>query len=488
MWLCLVLWALLVCDNAIRGGTCAQQEALAAKEGMGIMAFWSKLGMSGPVAAAGGAVVLVLVVGGYVVYSSMPSPETSSPADKLKVAVAEDIVREVKEAPKPVVEVTDPTPTPEDVASALPEILPDVEPEPQEQVAVLEEVTPEPLVEPAPAPAVEPAPTPDRPAFDVVQVQPDGGGVLAGRAVPGRPVIFYLDGAEFARATADRSGKFGLVLDFPASDAPRALSMVSVLEDGEELASAGTLLISPVRLPEPEPEPKAEPEILPDPEPQVEVAAAEEVDAPTEVAEDVAPQIEVPEIVQQEPEPEVQDAPAIVLATDEGVQVLQPAPQPAAPQIDNTPVVANVVIDTITYDTTGDVALAGRGASTGFVRVYLNDKPIKTSQILEDGSWSAPLPDVDAGVYRLRVDEVDTSGAVTSRVETPFQREEPAVVASAPAGPQAVTVQPGFTLWAIARDKFGSGEQYVRVYEANRELIRDPDLIYPGQVFAIPEG
>jgi nucleoid-associated protein YgaU len=49
-------------------------------------------------------------------------------------------------------------------------------------------------------------------------------------------------------------------------------------------------------------------------------------------------------------------------------------------------------------------------------------------------------------------------------------------------------VQPGFTLWAIARDRFGAGDQYVRVYEANRDLIRDPDLIYPGQVFALPEG
>ena len=29
---------------------------------------------------------------------------------------------------------------------------------------------------------------------------------------------------------------------------------------------------------------------------------------------------------------------------------------------------------------------------------------------------------------------------------------------------------------------------YVQVFEANRDKIRDPDLIYPGQVFAVPEG
>ena len=52
---------------------------------------------------------------------------------------------------------------------------------------------------------------------------------------------------------------------------------------------------------------------------------------------------------------------------------------------------------------------------------------------------------------------------------------------------QAITVQPGNTLWAISRERYGKGILYVRIYEANRDRIRDPDLIYPGQVFAIPQ-
>jgi nucleoid-associated protein YgaU len=52
---------------------------------------------------------------------------------------------------------------------------------------------------------------------------------------------------------------------------------------------------------------------------------------------------------------------------------------------------------------------------------------------------------------------------------------------------RAVTVQEGDTLWAISRDRYGSGVLYVRVFGANRNAIRDPDLIYPGQVFTIPE-
>jgi nucleoid-associated protein YgaU len=84
----------------------------------------------------------------------------------------------------------------------------------------------------------------------------------------------------------------------------------------------------------------------------------------------------------------------------------------------------------------------------------------------------------------LRIDEVDASGEVTSRVETPFQREEVELAAEAST---AVVVQPGFTLWGIAERRFGDGIKYVQVFEANRDLIRDPDLIFPGQVFALPE-
>lgn len=56
-----------------------------------------------------------------------------------------------------------------------------------------------------------------------------------------------------------------------------------------------------------------------------------------------------------------------------------------------------------------------------------------------------------------------------------------------PASPAiSVTVQPGHTLWAIAREEFGEGVLYVQLFEANRDRIIDPDLIYPGQVFTIP--
>ena len=49
-----------------------------------------------------------------------------------------------------------------------------------------------------------------------------------------------------------------------------------------------------------------------------------------------------------------------------------------------------------------------------------------------------------------------------------------------------IIVQPGNSLWRLARRSYGSGFQYAVIFEANRDQIKDPDLIYPGQVFTMP--
>ena len=64
----------------------------------------------------------------------------------------------------------------------------------------------------------------------------------------------------------------------------------------------------------------------------------------------------------------------------------------------------------------------------------------------------------------------------------------PELLAMGPKKSGVATDEEGrFTLWGIARDNYGEGILYVRVFEANRGAIRDPDLIYPGQVFDLPD-
>lgn len=82
----------------------------------------------------------------------------------------------------------------------------------------------------------------------------------------------------------------------------------------------------------------------------------------------------------------------------------------------------------------------------------------------------------------------------------PAKAEQPArpQVATRPAGrpqprsevvvaaPETVVVQRGDSLWRIARETYGAGVRYTAIYGANRAQIRDPDLIYPGQIFVVP--
>ncbi len=54
------------------------------------------------------------------------------------------------------------------------------------------------------------------------------------------------------------------------------------------------------------------------------------------------------------------------------------------------------------------------------------------------------------------------------------------------AGPTSVMVEPGDSLWSIADRVYGSATLYLRIYEANRDRISNPDLIFPGTTLNVP--
>ena len=235
------------------------------------------------------------------------------------------------------------------------------------------------------------------------------------------------------------------------------------------------------------------------------VSAAEDApgtqqsEARPESVADVQPEAPAPDVADEAgvlatPDLADIDAPArapVLVADAAGVRVLQPAIAPGA----TADVLETVALDSIAYDDAGDVTLSGRAVGGGFVRVYVDNRPVIEATVGADGIWESGLPEVATGVYTMRVDQIDATGAVVSRIETPFLREEREMIAAVMAEETAQagfnlavrTVQPGNTLWAIARDRYGDGILYVEVFAANRDRIRNPDLIYPGQVFVLPE-
>ncbi|MFV0473028.1 MAG: LysM peptidoglycan-binding domain-containing protein, partial [Pikeienuella sp.] len=91
---------------------------------------------------------------------------------------------------------------------------------------------------------------------------------------------------------------------------------------------------------------------------------------------------------------------------------------------------------------------------------------------------------VAPGDYALRLDEIGAGGEVSSRLETPFRRE---AIAPGAAHAGSMVVQRGDSLWRIAENIYGEGLRYTLIFKANSAAIRDPDLIYPGQIFELPE-
>ena len=274
---------------------------------------------------------------------------------------------------------------------------------------------------------------PSVPKFDLVRIEADGSAVIAGRAAPDAEVAILSNGEEIGRAQASSRGEFVALLNTDSDGGAQSLALVATDEDGGKVSSQSNVIVL-ARAP-------------------VENATDEEISLP----------------------------PAIVQSTPDEVKVLQPVIGLA--DLDR------VSLDSISYDEAGRVVLAGRGRPGNVARVYANGTSLEESSISESGTWSAELTSLDVGRYVIRVDEISPAGEVLSRVESPFQRifptaEQLALLTDA----SSVIVQPGNNLWTIAERKYGEGFRYTTIFEANKEQIRDPDLIYPGQVFDLPDN
>ena len=129
--------------------------------------------------------------------------------------------------------------------------------------------------------------------------------------------------------------------------------------------------------------------------------------------------------------------------------------------------------------------LSGRAEPGATVQVYLGNEPLATVTADGAGMWSAVSPRaVPPKGGELRLDQLAADGRVLQRVTVPLARNTTAE----PAPGQNYVVERGNSLWQIARRVYGAGTRYTVIYSANPDRIRDPNLIYPGQVFKLPKS
>jgi nucleoid-associated protein YgaU len=298
------------------------------------------------------------------------------------------------------------------------------------------------------------------PAFDIARIEATGEAVIAGRAVPGATVELLLNGELHDRAVADQSGQFVMVPPRLPSGTYN-LSLRSKHPDGKQAMSKQSVAVAL------EPRPTDRP-----------VVALMSPDKPT-----------------------------VVLS------------QPAAPNP------AAVVVETVEIEPGGKLHVSGRARPGAAVRLYLNDSFIAPVTADTDGRFGVTInKGVAPGGYRVRLDEVESnSGSVRARAEVPFNVPDTVVTGSVPTpataskrpdiaatqqpqlaaagatvlpdgSPSAMvvpkiattTVSRGDSLWRISHLTYGAGTRYAVIYKANREQIRNPNLIHPGQIFVLP--
>jgi hypothetical protein len=149
---------------------------------------------------------------------------------------------------------------------------------------------------------------------------------------------------------------------------------------------------------------------------------------------------------------------------------------------------APLCVENADYDTGGGASISGRAAPGSSVRLYLDNQPIGDAPVGEDGAWTFRPEGIAPGAYTLRLDQLGLKALVVARIEVPFERPDAASVTQAMLGEETLAVQPGESLWRIARASPGLGFQYAVLYRAGQDQVRDPNLIYPGQVFEAVGG
>jgi hypothetical protein len=270
------------------------------------------------------------------------------------------------------------------------------------------------------------------PSFDVIRVNPEGDTVIAGKAPPGSEVQIVDGTTVIGKVIADDRGEWVFIPETPLDAGARTLSLKAVLENGNVIASGEDVVIS---VPE-----RASGADAPKPQNALVLKFPKSANAPTKIVQN-----------------------------------------PSGP-VDRS--VFPLTIDTLDYDAKGNVIIGGGAPKGATVQIYLDSELITRTTANDDSQWVArPEALIPPGLYTLRADQIDDQGKVVARVEYPFSRAEDL---KAMAEGTYVLVQPGNSLWRIARNVYGSGFSYTQIFEANKGRIIDPDLIFPGQVFEIP--
>jgi nucleoid-associated protein YgaU len=319
------------------------------------------------------------------------------------------------------------------------------------------------------------------PVFDVARIGPAGEAVIAGRTAPGASVELLRAGTVHDKTVADQSGEFVFVPN-PLPPGDYSLTLRATQSDGTVSTSKNSVAVA-LRTGKPD----------------------------------------------------------VALALPKKLPGAPPGGKPDASRS------ADIAIVAVESKESGKLYVSGRSEPGATVKLYLNDSYIASTTASAEGRVAFAIGSgITPGNYRVRLDVVD-GASLRARAEGSFsapalsasvsaaatapdapgsasvaglaeakptldgggsvgrQLSASAASASGPAPqvsaatiePEGVAVVPrigtavvnrGDNLWHISRSTYGQGVRYSKIYDANRDQIRNPAVIFPGQIFVLPKA
>ena len=294
--------------------------------------------------------------------------------------------------------------------------------------------------------------------IDLARVKPDGAAVFAGTAAPNAKIRIFEGDILLGETIANANGEWVIVLKKSLAAGQHLISVAMERSDGTTEMADRSLAV----------------EIYQDTETKPLVALLPETAT------------EVPVLIQS-PDDVDKAKPA---ATTSGTIVADAAEAaPAKPQAKSqiaASQIAALAPSAIVWRDASRILISG--TSRGGVRVAVNDAKGRFGEalVLADGAWQvAGSLDMDIAVNQLRFALFDDANQIIARYDLPVKARD---LAKGQDGSPLVVVNKGDMLWRIAYHQLGEGVKYVDIVRRNQQDITDPDLIYPKQIFAVPQS
>ena len=425
-------------------------------------------------------------------------------AEETQVAVAAPVVK----LPEKVVPEVDAIATPVDPAPVEPKVV--VEPKKPEEPAVAvttEQSQKTPAVK-TQVPIVAPVVENILPAFDTVRVEATGDAVIAGRADPGSEVTIKWNGKLVGKTTANDDGSFVLVPEKPMKKGIGALT-IEMSKNGEIVQSEGSVIVD-VKENAPALVAKIDPIA---PTTVIQVPAANDAPATGEVQLNAVDYDSAGNIVfsgRARPGHIVRfyvdnKLTGEIATTDNGLWTFRG---------DERVTPGQHMLRADAVDTLGKVQSRIELPFLRETAEVVAAAKIVTPETVIKKTPAAPVAEesVVASVDKTRsvtiektvVEEVQVPTAEEpAKLQTPAVEQQAATATDTPAvadtplaadaaepvklGPQKLVIQPGNNLWKLSREIYGKGRMFTVIYEANRDQVKNPHKIYPGQILTAPQ-